>query len=207
MPPLTEYESNLEEIVRRFADPEGTFYKQFRNTIRKYRSTLSEDGIRELFHESFIAAKRNLDKGKIQENTAWNSYIISIGLNLSTHEFRSFGRFTSLDSGGNPGAPNEDSEGNDRQLSLKDRTEDEIEEYNTPEVQRLLAETLEFMNDTCQKILEWTLYGRLSSEEIAAMMNSTARSIITRRNRCKKRLIEIMRASLRSLGYEIIEDE
>lgn len=202
-----DYEQNLEEIVKRFADPEGKFYKQFRNTMKKYRSTLSEDGIMELFQDSFIAAKKNLDEGKIKENTSWNSYLISIGLNLSTHEFRSFGRFTSLDSSGYPDANNDGNNSNDHNLNLKDRAEDELEEYNTPEVQRLLAETLEFMNDLCKKILQWTLYDRLSSQEIATMLNSTANSVKTRRNRCKNKLVELMRASLRSLGYEIIEED
>lgn len=200
-----DYEAKLAEIVKRYADPEGKFYKQFRNTMRKYRSTLTEDGIRDLFHDSFIAAKKNLDEGRIREDTSWNSYLISIGLNLSTHEFRSFGMFDSLDSSGYPISSNNDSNKGLNPV-MKDRTEEEIEEYNTPEVQKLLAETLSFMNDTCKKILEWTLYNRLKSEEIAVMMNSTADSVKTRRNRCKKKLIEIMRSSLRSLGYEI-EDE
>ena len=201
-----DYQSNLEEIIKRFADPEGQFYQQFRNTMRKYRSTLSEDGIRELFQESFIAAKRNLDEGKIRENTSWNSYLISIGLNLSSHEFRSFGRYTSLDASGSPESGDGEKNSNGGNF-LRDRAAEEVEVYNTPEVQNLLAETLEFMNDVCRKIMQWTLYDRLSSEEIAVMMNSTANSIKTRRNRCRKKLIEIMRASLRSLGYEIIGDE
>ena len=200
-----DYESNLAEIVKRFADPEGEFYRQFRNTMRKYRSTLTEDGIRDLFHDSFIAAKKNLDAGKIREDTSWNSYLISIGLNLSTHEFRSFGMFDSLDASGSP-SMSANKSNQDINPVLNDRAEENIEEYNTPEVQRLLAETLGFMNDTCKKILEWTLYGRLKSEEIAIMLNSTAASIKVRRKRCKDKLIEIMRASLRSLGYEI-EDE
>lgn len=199
------YYSNLEEIIKRFADPKGKFYQQFRNTMRKYRSTLTEDGIRDLFHDSFIAAKKNLDEGRIRKDTSWNSYLISIGLNLSTHEFRSFGKFDSLDSSGYPTSSNND-DNQGLNPVMKERTEEEVEEYNTPEVQKLLAETLAFMNDTCKKILELTLYSRLKSVEIAVMMNSTADSIKTRRNRCKKKLIEIMRSSLRSLGYEI-EDE
>ena len=200
-----DYEAKLAEIVKRYADPEGKFYKQFRNTMRKYRSTLTEDGIRDLFHDSFIAAKKNLDEGRIREDTSWNSYLISIGLNLSTHQFRSFGMFESLDSSGYP-APSSDGSKKDNNPILNDRTEEELEEYNTPEVQKLLAETLAFMNDTCKKILEWTLYDRLKSEEIAVMLDSTAASIKVRRKRCKDKLIEIMRSSLRSLGYEI-EDE
>ena len=200
-----DYEAKLAEIVKRYADPEGKFYKQFRNTMRKYRSTLTEDGIRELFHDSFIAAKKNLDEGRIREDTTWNSYLISIGLNLSTHEFRSFGMFDSLDATGNPTISNQSNVSGNKP-ALNDRSEEEIEEYNTPEVQRLLAETLGFMNETCKKILEWTLYGRLKSEEIATLLDSTAASIKVRRKRCKDKLIELMRASLRSLGYEI-EDE
>ena len=200
-----DYEAKLAEIVKRYADPEGEFYKQFRNTLRKYRSTLTEDGIRDLFHDSFIAAKKNLDEGKIRENTSWNSYLISIGLNLSTHQFRGFGMFDSLDAMGNPTISNKSSN-QDSNPVLSDRAEEEIEEYNTPEVQRLLAETLNFMNENCKKILEWTIYDRLKGEEIAIMLNSTAASIKVRRKRCKDKLIEIMRASLRSLGYEI-EDE
>lgn len=197
-----DYESQFAEIVKRYADPESKFFKQFRNTMRKYRSTLSEDRIRELFHDSFIAAKKNLDEGRIRENTSWNSYLISIGLNLSTHQFRSFGIFDSLDATGNPSTSNKNNTPESNPI-LNDRIEEEPEEYNTPEVQRILAETLSFMNDTCRKILEWTLYGRLKSEEIAVMLDSTGASIKVRRKRCKDKLIEIMRASLRSLGYEI----
>ena len=200
-----DYEAKLAEIVKRYADPEGKFYKQFRNTMRKYRSTLTEDGIRDLFQDSFIAAKKNLDEGRIRENTSWNSYLIAIGLNLSTHEFRHFGTFNSLDETGNPTISN-NGVNQERNPILNDRTEEEINEYNTPEVQTLLAETLNFMNDNCKKILEWTLYDRLKSKEIAIMLNSTAASIKVRRMRCKEKLIEIMRASLRNLGYEI-EDE
>ena len=193
-------ESDLDKLVERFANPQGEFFRQFRNTIRKYRPTLSDEGIRDLFQDSFIAAKKNLDEGKVRENTSWDTYIIAIGLNLSSHEFRSFGRFTSLDSAG---SPSQGSGMNEMHHYLYDRSEEMVEDYNTPEVQRVLAEALEFMNETCRKILEWTLYSNLSGEEIAAMLNSTANSVKTRRNRCKMKLMEIMKVSLRSLGYEI----
>lgn len=197
-----DYDKNYEEIVRRFADPKGDFFRQFKNTMKKYRPTLSEDGIREIYHDSFIAAQKNLMEGRIKENTSWNSYLIAIGLNLASHEFRRYGKYDSLDGTGSP----VDAE-DDCRPTTKDVSEEEIAEYNTPEVQRVFGECLSFMNDTCKKILELTLYDRLSHAEIAIQMNSTADSIKTRRNRCKNKLVELVKTSLRKLGYEIKDDE
>lgn len=197
-----DYDKNYEEIVRRFADPKGDFFRQFKNTMKKYRPTLTEDGIKEIYHDSFIAAQRNLMEGRIKENTSWNSYLIAIGLNLASHEFRRYGKYDSLD-----GTDSPVESGDDHVPTPHDVPEDEIAVYNTPEVQRIFGECLSFMNETCKKILEWTLYDRLSSEEIAVRLDSTARSIITRRNRCKDKLVKIVKVSLISLGYEIKDDE
>ncbi len=175
------------EIVKRFADPEGEFYRYFRNTLRRYRPSLTDDNIADLYQESFVAARKNLEEGRIRENTAWNSYLISIGLNLATHEYRKFGMHEELTG--------------DAYLS------EDVAEYNTTEVQHIFGRVLEFMREKCRKILEWTIYQRLTSEEIAAELNSTPRSIITQRNRCKKRLVELVRAELRNYGYDIIEDD
>lgn len=179
-------ENNYEEIVNRFADPSGKFFQRFRNTLKKYRSTLSEDRIKDVYQDSFIEAQKNLKAGRIRENTSWNSYLISIGLNLATHEFRDFGR--------------------NETFQHPADTEEEIAEYNTPEVQIVFGEVLSFMKEKCRKILEWTLYDRLSSEEIAITLNSTPRSIITQRNQCKKTLVDLVSAKLKSLGYEIKDE-
>lgn len=179
--------NNYEEIVNRFADPTGKFFQRFRNTLKKYRPTLSEDGIKDVYQDSFIEAQKNLMAGRIRENTSWNSYLISIGLNLASHEYREFGRTERIE---NP-----------------DINEEEIAEYNTPEVQTVFGEVLSFMKEKCRKILEWTLYDRLSTKEIAITLNSTADSIKTQRNQCKKTLVDIVRAKLKSLGYEIKDEE
>lgn len=185
----TTQQEQYAEIVRRFADPTGEFFRRFRNTMKKYRPTLTEDGIQDLYQDSFIAAQKNLMEGRIRENTSWNSYLISIGLNLATHEFRHFGE--TIDD-----------------THIGDGPDEDVAVYNTPEVQRVFGEVLEFMNEKCRQILKWTLGWdnpdkRLSSEEIAAAFDSTPRSIITQRNRCKNRLVELVRAKLISLGYEI----
>lgn len=179
--------TNYEEIVKRFADPTGDFFKRFRYALKKYRPTLSEDRIMDVYQDSFIEAQKSLMAGRIRENTSWNSYLISIGLNLATHEFRDFGRTEALED--------------------PDIKKEEIAEYNTPEVQTVFGEVLSFMKEKCRKILEWTLYDRLSSEEIAITLNSTARSIITQRNQCRKTLVDLVRAKLKSLGYEIKNDK
>lgn len=176
-------ENRYEEIVRRFADPSGEFFQRFKNTLKKYRPTLSDERIRDVYQDSFIEAQKSLMAGRIRENTSWNSYLISIGLNLATHEFRDFDRTQPFEN--------------------SDMKEEEIADYNTPEVQRVFGEVLSFMKEKCRKILEWTLYDRLSSEAIAITLNSTSRSIITQRNQCKKTLIDLVRAKLKSLGYEI----
>lgn len=188
-----EKEKQYDEIVRRFADPKGEFKAMFRNTMKKYRPSLSEEQIDDLFQDSFIAARRNLVEGRIKENTSWNSYLIAIGLNLASHEFRSFGRFDSLDDG-QPAAS---------AAELHRLAPEDVAEYNSVEVQVVFGETLEFMNDSCRKILTLTFYDKLSSEEIAVEMGSTARSIITRRNRCKQNFITLLQARLRELGYNV----
>ena len=201
------YEQNYEEIVRRFADPKGEFFLQFKNTMKKYRPTLTEDGITEIYHDSFIAAQKNLMEGRVKENTSWNSYLIAIGLNLASHEFRRYGKYDSLDGGGSPESSDDDYYPIDYKPASADVSNEEVAVYNTPEVQLIFGECLSFMNDKCKKILDKTLYGRLSSEEIAVQMDSTPRSIITQRNRCKKNLVELVKARLRDHGYEINENE
>lgn len=190
------------EIVKRFADPKGEFFRMFKNTMKKYRPSLTDDRIRDLFQDSFLAARKNLTEGRIKENTSWNSYLISIGLNLATHEFRSFGRFDSIDEAGSPYSSSDHGERKSG-LSAAALSEEEAAVYNSPEVQTVFGETLAFMNEACRKILTLTLYDRLSSEEIAAELNSTPRSIITRRNRCKNKFIDLIKTSLSRLGYEV----
>lgn len=173
------------EIVRRFADPRGEFFERFRNTLKKYRPMLTDEGIRDIFQDTFIEARKNLKAGRIRENTAWNSYLITVGLNLATHQCREFGRSTPVEE--------------------TDLAPEETAEYNTEEVQTVFGEVLDFMKEKCRKILMWSLYDRLSSEEIAISLNTTTRSVITQRNRCKNTLVDLVRAKLISLGYEIKE--
>lgn len=85
---------NYEDIVRKW-------YNKLRPEIlrrltAKYpRLPLCE--AENLYQDTFIAIQENLMLGRIKENTSWNNYIITIGMNLASKKMREFGKTDSID--------------------------------------------------------------------------------------------------------------
>ena len=85
---------NYEDIVRDwYMKLEAPF---MRRLTAKYPALTLYDA-ENIYQDTFLAIQKNLLEGRIKEDTSWNSYIMTIGLNLASKEMRRIGKTDSVD--------------------------------------------------------------------------------------------------------------
>lgn len=192
---------NYEEIVREWylkLKPEF-----LRRLTDKY-SGLSLYDAENLYQDAFIAVHRNLKEGRVQENTSWRNYILTIGMNLASHEWRKIERGVSVNE-----SNSEDDNKTYTQTSLK--MERKIQElydeegentlYSNPEAIRLLGDELDHIPEPCKSIIKLYYFSRCSMTEIAEEVgyknSTTAKS---KKLQCMKDLMRRVKESFSRAG-------
>ena len=59
----------------------NSLWPKFQRLMRKKFPVLKFDDIEDIYQESFIILKKNIEKGAVKEDTIWDNYIISVGFN------------------------------------------------------------------------------------------------------------------------------
>ena len=85
---------DYEEIVRQWYN---RLRPEFLRRLTAKYSGLSLYDAENLYQDTFLAVQENLMRGRIKENTSWSSYIMTIGLNLASKEWRKAGITDSAD--------------------------------------------------------------------------------------------------------------
>ena len=131
-----------EEIVRQWYN---RLRPEFLRRLTAKYSGLSLYDAENLYQDAFIAVQENLQQGRIKEDTSWNSYIMTIGMNMASKAWRKIGKTDSADEGFDN---DEDDSGSKiaRRVEelLKTLPDDEGEKplYKDPEAQSLLGNEL-----------------------------------------------------------------
>ena len=194
-------EESYEEIVRKW-------YKKLRPNfidclMDKYKgSKMRLEDAENIYQDVFIAIYDNIKKGSIREHTSWNSYIMTIGLNLATKKYRDFNKATSL-------TEREPEEENSPEMLAKEvvkelqkLSDDEPDLYKDPEAQALLGEELIHTPEPCASIIRYTYFSGLKDKEITEELDkyNSAQAVKAKRYQCMKDLIYRVKLSLYHAG-------
>ena len=79
---------DYEAIVRRFYND---LRPKFIHVLTGKYPMLRLDEAEDLYQDAFLEVYKNFNKGSVRENTSWENYVITIGVNLASHRMRKIG--------------------------------------------------------------------------------------------------------------------
>lgn len=164
-------------------------------------SSMSLAAAEDLYQDAFIAVQDNLKRGAIRENTSWQTYIITIGLNMASKKIRTEGRETTF----NP----TDTEDENQGANVARRVEDllkAIPQEETPlaenkEAQAELYEEIGRMPEPCATIIRLFYYEkRVKMDDIAEEVGlKNADTAKAKKSQCMK----VFRARVHTLFLKL----
>lgn len=194
---------DYEDIVRKWYNKLRPEF--LRRLITKYPGLTLGD-VENLYQDAFLAIYDNLQKGSIKENTSWHSYILTIGLNLASKEWRKAGKTDSTDEG----YDSDDNESTALQYKVEETLkslpseEDDLPLFRKPEVQSALGNELEHTPEPCKTIITLFYKEDCSMEEIAEEIGfKNSDSVKSKKSQCMKDFIARLSKSLRETGYNL----
>ena len=194
---------NYEDIVRGWYN---RLRPEFLRRLTAKYSGLSLYDAENLYQDAFIAVQENLMRGRIKEDTSWSSYIMTIGLNLASKEWRKIGKTDSVDDGFDD---EEDSQSKtarrvEELLKALPTDDDEIPLYKNPEAQSLLGDELIHTPEPCGSIIRLFYYEDLSMDEIAEEIGyKNATTAKAKKSQCMTDLFARVTRALRNAGFDI----
>lgn len=194
-----------EDIVRKY-------YKEMRHgfidyLMEKYKnSKMRQEDAENIYQDIFIAIQENLLQGRIRENTSWSSYIMTLGLNMASKQYRRIGKTDSTDETSDDDEEKQTMVARKVDELIKSMSEDEPELYNDPEAHAVLGEELTHTPEPCATIIRLTYYSGLSDAEITEEFDryNSAKAVKAKRWQCMKDLIYRVKKALFNAG--IIDD-
>ena len=195
-------EENFEDIVRKYYNRlKEPFVRKLTRQYPSMRLDVAED----FYQEAFIAAQDNIQRGKVRPDTDWNSYILTIGLNMASKEHRKSGHTYAF------GAIYDGDRGeSDNRLArkvediIKEIPEEEAALCNNPEVLSCLGNELNHMPELCGKIIRLFYYADASMEDIAEETGlKNAQTAKAKKSQCMTSLITRLTESLRRAGFDL----
>lgn len=190
---------NYEDIVR---DWYNRLRPEFLRRLTAKYSGLSLYDAENIYQDTFIAIQENLMRGRIKEDTSWSSYIMTIGMNLASKEWRKVGKIDSADKGFDDDEPESNTarKVEDYLKTLPDG-EDELPLYQNPEAQALLGDELTHTPEPCGSLIILFYYDNLSMDEIAERIGyKNATTAKSKKSQCMKDLIRRVKDSLLRAG-------
>ena len=165
---------DFEEIIKQRYDE---LWPKFLRVIKKKFTGMRFDDIQDLYSKSFLIVKENLIKGTVSEETNWDNYIITIGMNQAIKNLKSQGKVVY----------------HPDNSYLKKNQEEENYDIDKDRAYEIIEETLQDMKEPDRSIIMFKYYNRLSSGQIAERLGyGSARVITTLRCRAMKRLRELV---------------
>lgn len=188
-----DMKEDYETIVRRFYND---LRPKFIHVLTGKYPMLRLDEAEDLYQDAFLEVHKNIGKGSVRENTSWENYVITIGVNLASHRMRKIGQTDSID---------EEASGKQSRFAsfLNASTEDDTTMQDL-EVQAILGNELEHSPGKCYKILRLFYFASLDMEEIAketGLKNSG--TVKVTKSRCMKDLIDRVKNAIRQAGINI----
>ena len=194
---------NYEEIVR---DWYNRLRPEFLRRLTAKYSGLTLYDAENLYQDAFIAVQENLMKGRIKEDTSWSSYIMTIGLNLASKEWRRLGKTDSADEGFDSEDEPKTSTARKVEELLKSfpSEEEEVPLYKDAEAQSILGDQLIHTPEPCGSIIRLFYYEDKSMEDIAAEIGyKNAKTAKAKKSQCMYDIIARVTKALQSAGFDV----
>lgn len=179
---------NYEEVIREWYTKLRPDF--IRNLTMKY-SGFSLYEAENLYQDAFLAIYDNIQAGKVNDKTYWKSYIITIGMNLASKEWRKKSKTDTLDISPDKKTQDYGSLSYKAEQALKDiPVEDDSYEIDNKEALAVLGDELKHTPEPCRKILTLFYYEKISMEDLAEEVGfKNASSVKTKKSQCMKDLI------------------
>jgi RNA polymerase sigma factor (sigma-70 family) len=165
--------------------------------------SLSLEDAKDVYNDAFLAVYDNIADGRVKEDTAWDSYIIRICVNLGCKTLRNVIITDPISV-----ASDDDSEiivtNRKAEIALSTIAEDNDSLYNNIEAQAILGDELSHTPETCASIIRMYYYANMKMAEIAKELglknDKTAKS---RKRQCMIDLIKRVTDSLKRAGFDV----
>lgn len=192
---------NYEEVIREWYTKLRPDF--IRNLTMKY-SGFSLYEAENLYQDAFLAIYDNIQAGKVNDKTYWKSYIITIGMNLASKEWRKKGITHSFETSSDESNPNYGSLSYKAEQALKAMPdEDDSYEINHKEALAVLGDELKHTPEPCRKILTLFYYEKISMNDLAEEVGfKNASSVKTKKSQCMKDLIKRVKDTCRRENIE-----
>lgn len=191
---------NYEYIVR---DWYNRLRPAFLRKLTQQYPSLTLGDAENLYQDTFIAIYDNLLADRVRQDTSWDSYIMTIGLNLANKTMRK------LSMTDNIGREDDDencksSTAHKVELLLKSMPEDEESLSDNLEVQSLLGNELTHTPEPCASIIRYFYYEGMSMDEIADEIGyRNAQTAKAKKSQCMTDLIKRVTDALNRAGFDI----
>jgi RNA polymerase sigma factor (sigma-70 family) len=166
-------------------------------------SSLSLEDARNVYQDAFLAVYDNIVNGCVKEDTAWDSYIIRVCVNLGCKTLRKVTITDSMsvydDDDSNNVVTNKKAE-----IAMSIPAEDQKSLYEDIEVQAILGNELSHTPEPCASIIRMYYYSDMKMAEIADELGlKNADTAKARKSQCMTDLIKRVTDSLIKAGFDV----
>lgn len=190
---------NYEDIVR---DWYNRLRPAFLRRLTQQYPSLTLGDAENLYQDTFIAIYDNLLADRVRQDTSWDSYIMTIGLNLANKAMRKLSVTDNIGSEDDENCKNATAD--KVESLLKSMPEDEISLSDNLEVQSLLGNELTHTPEPCASIIRYFYYEGMSMDEIADEIGyRNAQTAKAKKSQCMTDLIKRVTDALNRAGFDI----
>lgn len=190
---------NYEDIVR---DWYNRLRPVFLRRLTQQYPSLTLGDAENLYQDTFIAIYDNLLADRVRQDTSWDSYIMTIGLNLANKAMRKLSVTDNIGSEDDENCKN--ATAHKVESLLKSMPEDEISLSDNLEVQSLLGNELTHTPEPCASIIRYFYYEGMSMDEIADEIGyRNAQTAKAKKSQCMTDLIKRVTDALNRAGFDI----
>lgn len=196
---ITTMAHNYEDIVR---DWYNRLRPAFLRRLTQQYPSLTLGDAENLYQDTFIAIYDNLLADRVRQDTSWDSYIMTIGLNLANKAMRKLSVTDNIGSEDDENCKN--ATAHKVESLLKSMPEDEISLSDNLEVQSLLGNELTHTPEPCASIIRYFYYEGMSMDEIADEIGyRNAQTAKAKKSQCMTDLIKRVTDALNRAGFDI----
>lgn len=190
---------NYEDIVR---DWYNRLRPAFLRRLTQQYPSLTLGDAENLYQDTFIAIYDNLLADRVRQDTSWDSYIMTIGLNLANKAMRKLSVTDNIGSEDDENCKN--ATAHKVESLLKSMPEDEISLSDNLEVQSLLGNELTHTPEPCASIIRYFYYEGMSMDEIADEIGyRNAQTAKAKKSQCMTDLIKRVTDALNRAVFDI----
>lgn len=190
---------NYEDIVR---DWYNRLRPAFLRRLTQQYPSLTLGDAENLYQDTFIAIYDNLLADRVRQDTSWDSYIMTIGMNLANKAMRKLSVTENIGSEDDENCKN--ATAHKVESLLKSMPEDEISLSDNLEVQSLLGSELTHTPEPCASIIRYFYYEGMNMDEIADEIGyRNAQTAKAKKSQCMTDLIKRVTDALNRAGFDI----